>query len=358
MTYSPMNTHPQLLQKAKMKLVEASIGNSSKRLNEILDIINEFLPTSFDPFIITDNNKKIMLQDIKTCILSWQGNGIHSSTQNSYTQASIQWFTKNNTKIYGNCLFYPTFVYILRFCNNISGMNNANKIHLFVSILLKLFNTNLTSNTNQSLIPIQCLIYPNKFLTILKQFIVHFYTQYKIDTINISTIIAILNHLLNKIENNLLSDTDNNNQHVEYNLFTIKPPPIPILARTESKSTDSDTSIFDIPLLSSIPSITSTSSLNSTQMHSNISNNTNVNIDMQNEVPIHVNYENKYMYGDIEPNQEQNQSFANNMLMFMNKKNNKHNKNNNSIVVKIDEHQSVKYNIISFNPLRVEKIVL
>ena len=106
----------------------------AKRLNQILEIVQQEIPTSFDPFVIQKHSMKQMFQDVKNAILSWKGPSLSTNTKltnNNISKSSIKWFNKYNAKIYGNYFFYPIFVYILKVYNiyNISyKLFNHNKI--------------------------------------------------------------------------------------------------------------------------------------------------------------------------------------------------------------------------------------
>lgn len=90
----------------------------AKRLNQVLEIVNREIPSSFDPFVVTKDAMKQMFQDVKNTILSWRGPSNYKPTMSNteITQSSIKWFNKHNAKIYGNFFFYPIFIHILKVC--------------------------------------------------------------------------------------------------------------------------------------------------------------------------------------------------------------------------------------------------
>lgn len=109
-------------------------------------------------------------------------------------------------------------------------MDNNNKLHLFTSILIKILNCKI--------LPKECMIQSNKFKTILKQFIDHFYVKYNIDDRKLFI------NSLKKIQHKLLS-TDN--KHIQYNLFKPKSMIICSDNISESSSISSNDSICSNP---------------------------------------------------------------------------------------------------------------
>ena len=93
----------------------------NKRLNEIIKISQQQIPSSFHPFQLSDNEKLKMMQPIKDIILAWNWKGAKKQTTEKngtdnkvIFNACIQWFIHHNGKIYGNYLFYPLFLHILK----------------------------------------------------------------------------------------------------------------------------------------------------------------------------------------------------------------------------------------------------
>ena len=82
-------------------------------------------------------------------------------------------------------------------------MDNNTKMHLFVSILLKIFKAKIKciGTKEQSLLLIQCIISPNKFQTVLKSFIDHFYVKYDLN--NTKSLKEIPSIFINALTRNL-----------------------------------------------------------------------------------------------------------------------------------------------------------
>lgn len=103
-------------------------------------------------------------------------------------------------------------------------MDNNTKMHLFVSILLRILKSKIKciGTREQSLLLLQCIVSSNKFKSILKKFIDHFYVKYNMDhTTSIEQVPLIFINALSKIEQMLLSATT---ESVEYRLFTATLP--------------------------------------------------------------------------------------------------------------------------------------
>lgn len=82
-------------------------------LNEIFNIVQTEIPTSFNEFVIDKTNLKQIFKNVKHCILS----------SKNYNKMKENWYKKYKAKIYGNCCLYPIiFIYILNVCGIYSNI--------------------------------------------------------------------------------------------------------------------------------------------------------------------------------------------------------------------------------------------
>jgi len=320
-----MYSHTELFEKSKQRLVQTSSKNMAKRLNEIIEIVRQSTPSSYDPFVIKKKNLKQMFYDLKNAILSWKGDGFHHITEKGYAQSSIQWFTKNSAKIYGNYFFYPLFLHILNFCCNKNDTDNNMRMLLFVTIILKIFTSTISSigNKRQPLLPINCIVLPNKFKKILKQFISYFHVQCNIDKITPYTASKTIINAFSKIQQMLIYAT---NQGVEYNLFSIKSIPMTVHNKKSNKDINNKKS-NSLSNGAETESVTSTTSTSPTTDP--------IPIKIENNQQSVANITNTNNYNAMIPSEY-------------------------SIVVPLnnEKNEMIKYNIISFNPLIVEQNIM
>ena len=102
-----------------------------KLLNEIFDIVQREIPSSFETFIVDKSDMKQIFKNVKHCILSYKEKPLESdlnlnscnslkhkiSSSKKYVQKTETWFKKYKAKIYGNCCLYPViFIHILKVC--------------------------------------------------------------------------------------------------------------------------------------------------------------------------------------------------------------------------------------------------
>lgn len=101
-----------------------------KLLNEIFDIVQREIPSSFETFIVDKSDMKQIFKNVKHCILSYKEKSLesdhnlncanslkHQITSNKHLEKTESWFKKYKAKIYGNCCLYPViFIHILNVC--------------------------------------------------------------------------------------------------------------------------------------------------------------------------------------------------------------------------------------------------
>eukprot|EP01084_Bolivina_argentea_P179522 310205_1 len=195
---STISTYNQWLIQSKQQLVETSKQNMMKRLSKIIEIVAHKIPSSFPKFKISECNTLRMFKDVKNEIESWKGVDIMScekqqkSSFKLYNKTSLNWFNRNKAKIYGNYFFYPLiFIHILKFClNDLHGMSNGSKIHVFVSILLNILNSKIKfiRTKEQPLLLNQSLIQNNKFKTFFVRFLNQFDNKFNTDGFKIGNV--------------------------------------------------------------------------------------------------------------------------------------------------------------------------